>query len=298
MFCTNVDENVKRIIHDIIPKDRLCHYTSLKNLKSILSSKELWFSDIRKTRDETELVYFLNVIQKQAPLLLKSDSRFTIKQQNEKFFNDIFDAARKEILSTESYLFCLTNQCDTFSMWEASYGDQLKGVCIRFNKYNLIKILYNNFLFNKVFYGDQIIQSHQLFGEGSCILYNGFIPTQYKDISVFTTDLIMCSRFFKHYSFYPEEEYRFITLSPFKNYRTGEETYFYKDKNKKDKHILKVNFATLCVKYGVKIEDLFDEIIVGPKINTSAIESLKSFMADNGYTTLIKKTRISSCPIR
>lgn len=288
----NEDLTIKNILKEILsPQDNLYHYTSIKAFNSILKTQELWFSDITETNDKTELIYFLDVIQKQVPTLIKSTGCFQIKQQNEAFFNELFESAKDEVLSTKSYMLSLTTHGDTFAMWDSSYGDQCQGICIRFNKFNLLKILNHNFLFNQVFYGDEIIKRHQLFNIGTYIFNNGSLPPRYINTDVFVTDLIMCSRFFKNYSFRLESEYRFITLSSFKNYRIGQEA------NINCKNKLKANFASLCAKNNIKIDDLFDEIIIGPKCNTS-VEYLQSEISALGFSDLSKKIKLSSCPVR
>ena len=118
-------ETAQTIIHDVIPKGALCHYTSIDTLINILSTNEIWFSDITETNDKTELVFFIDVIQQQAPLLIKSDKRFSVNQKNEEYFYNLFEAAKEEILSTKSYMLSLTSQCDTSLMWDSCYGQHL-----------------------------------------------------------------------------------------------------------------------------------------------------------------------------
>lgn len=111
----------------------LSHYTSIEAFRSIVTSRELWFSLVRDTNDTSEAVegtaIVADALERYGPLVFDEYSRFNVDQQFE---------ARRALLETDTYVLSLCEhgsdqQSDRLPMWHA-YGHDGNGLCVVLNK--------------------------------------------------------------------------------------------------------------------------------------------------------------------
>jgi len=114
-----------------VPK--LSHYTSIDACKSILRSRELWFSLVRDTNDTSEAVEGTEIVadalEEYGPKVFKNYADFHVYQQFE---------ARRGLLETDTYVLSLCEhgsdqRTDRLEMWRA-YGHDGNGLCVVLNK--------------------------------------------------------------------------------------------------------------------------------------------------------------------
>ena len=60
---------------------------------------------------------------------------------------------------------------------------------------------------------------------------------------------------------------------------------------------MKFNMERRCEEVGISFEDLFEEIVIGPK-SEQDISSLQAFIEERGFVTLKGKISKSDCPLR
>ena len=96
------------------------HYTDLKGLKGILSSRSLWFSHISSLNDPSELVYGKNIITRELDIILKNglngaaaDLVKSIKSTLNNFGFNIYD----------TYVACFCANPNILSQWRV-YANQ------------------------------------------------------------------------------------------------------------------------------------------------------------------------------
>jgi hypothetical protein len=53
----------------------------------------------------------------------------------------------------------------------------------------------------------------------------------------------------------------------------------------------------MCEKINIQFEDLFSEILIGPK-SEQQIEDLKLFLREQGMDRLAQAVKLSDCPLR
>jgi len=106
----------------------LAHYTSVDAFKSILRSRELWFSRIRDTNDTSEAVEGTRIVgealDRHGPSIFPNFAQFHAREQ--------FDA-RRALLETDTYVLSLCEhgsdqRTDRLVMWRA-YGHNGNGLC-------------------------------------------------------------------------------------------------------------------------------------------------------------------------
>jgi hypothetical protein len=111
----------------------LAHYTSIDACKSMLASRELWFSRICDTNDTSEAVEGTKIVAAAlaefGPIVFDDYSTFDVAQQ--------FDA-RRALLETDTYVLSLCEhgsdeQSDRLPMWQA-YGHNGNGLCVVLNR--------------------------------------------------------------------------------------------------------------------------------------------------------------------
>ena len=260
------------------------HYTSMEALNSILlSTHELWFSDASGMNDKNELTEFLGKLE-------RATKRVDNPEYNEKqkaFFEKVYSA------KDDSYPFimCFSTNRDDAAQWER-YADNAKGVCIRFNQPLLEMLLRKTSLpvfFQEVFYVHDIREhAHyknvvDLLEKGCC---EGF------DEDGLIGNIIATAPNFKHISFSSESEIRAIILfAP-----QGKDVHF-EMRNGLVKKIVKVDLLELCKQQSVDFQDLFDEIIIGPRSEQN-IQILKEYLTTNNLDKVAAKVKLSECPLR
>jgi len=121
----------------VAPIPMLAHYTSLDALRSILRSKELWFSRIRDTNDTSEAVEGAAIVA----AALEEHGQNIFKQYADFGALEQFEA-RRTMLETDTFVLSLCEhgsdrQTDRLVMWQA-YGFNGNGLCLVLRKDSLL----------------------------------------------------------------------------------------------------------------------------------------------------------------
>jgi len=130
---TIVAEVYARVTH--IPM--LAHYTNLDAFKSILRSRELWFSLIRDSTDTSEATEGSKIVAaalaEHGPEIFTNYATFDVPRQFE---------ARRHMLETETHVFSLCEhgsdqRTDRLVMWQ-EYGRRGNGLCLILRKQTML----------------------------------------------------------------------------------------------------------------------------------------------------------------
>lgn len=279
-----IDRDIDKRIEKHKYGNRLYHYTSIATLYNILKSKQFWLGNMATMNDSKEVKYFIELLQNE---LCDNISADKLKQCNE-FFSKVFDRIEKQY----PYAMCFSKLEDDAAQWER-YADDAKGVCIAFNTKNIIRVFYEVYLlFGDVYY-DFDIKQHQHYK----ILYDYFMTGNLNGFSNEkgqVDNAIACGYSHKHRSFRSEQEIRLVNLWSYIPEHATVETECVGGTIKK---FMKFNMERRCEEVGISFEDLFEEIVIGPK-SEQDISSLQAFIEERGFVTLKGKISKSDCPLR
>jgi len=270
----------------------LCHYTSLTALHGILKDKEFWLGSTASMNDKSEINLFINQLK---------DSLSEYKSN--KHYKSIFRQLNKLLTDKDNYPFAmaLSKLEDNAAQWER-YADDAKGCCIVFNTTSLRKTLsYSGMFFDEVFY-DYDIRSHAHYKALKYYFETGEfdgnpILSGFTNEPSWVSNIYLCSFARKHKSFCTEEEYR-ISTPYYKKHGIKNSKVENVLINGIVRRILKINMYDMCVEAGTNFEDLFEQIILGPRKEQSVFE-LQAFIRDlTDCRGLANKIIISKCPLR
>jgi hypothetical protein len=286
----------------------LAHYTSIKNLESILRSEEIWFSHPRSMNDCSEQRFgfekFRSIINYDRDLELSfpSVAMFSIFLTMFNGYCHLLDKGHFD----NFYCFCLSehNPNDTdglLSMWRG-YGANGSGIAIIIDPKKAPKNDKSIITFETVKYPTDIDQSKwcsSIIKKFSNIIKNNKLGKNDKEVKqladIIFQRLRLASLHAKHTGFSEEREWRlschidnknFLNASTIDGYIIREDGIFPKLRNK----IFGEN---------QKFEDLIEMIIVGPT-NASLMTktALEIMMRDINKEFLIPKIKMSSIPFR
>lgn len=278
------DRQLRKRIQEHSYESSLYHYTSFSSLYGILKDGELWLGNTGSMNDKKEgRVLF----EKLEAALLKN-----LPLEKQQFCKDKFKEIYLEVEKYHPFAICFSKLQNNVTQWER-YADNAKGVCIEFNTYNLMLVLYSPvILFNEVYYSGDITE--QKFYK---ILYRYFTTGELKEFSNtegLISNAIACGYAHKHESFCSEEEVRAVTLWNYKPFSLEE---CFKNINGQIRMVLKINLKERCKEEGIDFESLIDRIVIAPRSKQSLYE-LKEFLRNLGYLKLVNKVIKSDCPLR
>lgn len=125
----------------------LYHYTSIDPLYSIIKNNELWIGNTAAMNDRSEIKEFYNNFKN---CLI---SKFPDKQNS---IDALFKKVSRDIKGKYPFVMSFSPLEDDAAQWER-YGDNARGVCIRFNVRRLAEQLsVLPFTIGKVYYGVEI----------------------------------------------------------------------------------------------------------------------------------------------
>lgn len=138
--------NIDSAIEDVQIPESLYHYTDMGSLNSIISNKELWFSDIRYLNDANELTYSYDIMKRVFDSVNASVYDENIKDLLYRLENSLRDQV------FDLFTISFSEHRDELSQWRG-YGKSSSAAAIGFDlrycdcdlpvKPNLIKIEYN-----------------------------------------------------------------------------------------------------------------------------------------------------------
>jgi len=275
----------------------LYHYTDYIALTGIVTKAELRVNNILNMNDMSEMSYFMRRV---------SDEVITMMgpAPNEKILKKMAETA--EYFMDRRFEYCAYAAC--FSLYEddaaqwARYGNQGRGVCIGFNEELLRKIIVPGMSLEKVYY-DADKKSHEIASE-----FHRFITENEQAIADDSVseklvekyinllkETLLCSAAYKHPSFACENEVRMLYWPELARLEDVEPKYHITAERIKKYYPL--NLRTFCDRAGVRFEDLFVSIKVGPE-STQSPEILSDYFCSIGMPEIAEKTVRSECPIK
>lgn len=279
-----LDSIEKRSNRDAADYPNLYHYTSMNSFQNmVFSSHEFWFSDASYQKDKTELLDFINNLKKAVEKRIEPENN----TRCDIFFEKVYAQVREDY----PFIFCFCRSREDVAQWER-YADNAKGVCVKFNTKNFSKMLYylsGGTTVKKVFYNydaadhkycrgiQKWIENDTLFGSSQELR--------------FIRSIIISASQYKHWSYQCENEVRAIIYFLYEA-KTCDVTI-----NGYSKRVKKVKFIKPCAELGIDVQDLFDEIIIGPKCEKS-IERIKEEFRAKGFEKLAEKIKVSECPLQ
>ena len=261
----------------------LYHYTSLEALFSILFvSHEFWFNEASYMNDTTELLDFIKRIEAATYKVIKSENLL----KHQAFFQKVYSGVEMQY----PCILCFSRRRDDAAQWER-YADNAAGVCIKFNTKALSKVLYSfdtDVFLQEIFYRFDPVEHEHFENVRKWI-------TEQKSVmgeDGLIENIIATASSYKHTSFEAEAEVRAIILFDYANLNTH-----FEQKSGVIKKTIKLNFIEKCRELNMDFQDLFDEIIIGPRSKQN-VGTLKEFFISQHLYKLADIVKKSECPLR
>jgi hypothetical protein len=265
---------------------KLFHYTSINTLYGILENNELWLCNTAGMNDKLEIRDFIDKLYKALEDELTHE--IGIQEKREKFFNKIY----KRLENEYPYAMCFSKEKDDAAQWER-YADNAKGVCIVFNENKLSTIFEgSHVLLTEVFY-DYDISVHKHYDNILNYLKSNQLEG-FDDENGLIDNILACGYCHKHSTFKSEQEVRIATLWNYIPKHSRYDNECVKNQNKK---VVKFDLKEACQEHNLKLDDLIDQIIIGPRSKQS-VHDLKEYIKEKGFEKLSEKIAQSECPLR
>ena len=266
----------------------LYHYTDFQALDGILRCAQLRVNNVLNMNDSAEMRHFMNRLSAAIVDRLRREGRPDQALQIEALF------AREVKKEYSAFAACFSFHRDDAAQWER-YGNRGRGVCIAFRRECLQKIARGALSLQAVFYRDDM-EGHPMV-EVFCALARAGVELSPADPAVRKAlrDAWACSVSFKHPSFATEYEMRLV-VSPFDHIEFGVRPCYHVSKERIKKYY-PLDLNSMCRDIGVGLEDLVEEIIIGPD-STQSLSILQDYLRDNGMPSLAERVSLSGCPLR
>ena len=271
-------------------REILYHYTDYQALDGILRNAELRVNNVLNMNDAAEMSHFMGSLCSAVVKRLESEGDFSRAEKVRRLFEEELE---KEFFYS-AYAACFSLYRDDAAQWER-YGNRGRGVCIAFRGEFLEKLAVGELSLQTVFYEDDMTD-HRLAKVFYRILkQEKGEPEKSLLLKVAMKNAWIQSVVFKHPSFSSEREVRLV-LSPF-----GKE-YFdvkpcYHIAKERIKKYYPLDLRAMCGKAGIGLEDLVEEIIIGPE-STQSEPIMQDYLRDNGLKRLAGRVSLSNCPLR
>ena len=271
-------------------REILYHYTDYQALDGILRNAELRVNNVLNMNDAAEMSHFMSSLCSAVVKRLESEGEFSRAEKVRKLFEE---ELKKEFFYS-AYAACFSLYRDDAAQWER-YGNRGRGVCIAFRGEFLEKLAVGELSLQTVFYEDDMTDHrlakvfYRLLKQETGVLEKSVL------IKVAMKNAWIQSVVFKHPSFSSEREVRLV-LSPF-----GKE-YFdvkpcYHIAKERIKKYYPLDLRAMCGKVGIGLEELVEEIIIGPE-STQSEPIMQDYLRDNGLKRLAGRVSLSNCPLR
>lgn len=268
----------------------LYHYTDYAALEGILRDGELRVNNVLYMNDAKEMRLFMEALCHAVCEELQEDGCEDKLEE----VTRLFDTEMKKQTEYSAYAACFSLYRDDAAQWER-YGNKGRGVCIGFSGELLQEVTYHTITLQTVYYRDNV-KEHELVSVICEMVKNGGKPVgQFKNISAAVHNAWACSTAFKHPSFSCEKEVRLVTIPSDKTKYLGKAEYHVSKYRIKKYYPL--DLASMCRQHNICLEDLIDEIMIGPD-STQPIEILQDYFRDIGKAGLADKVCLSECPLR
>lgn len=256
------------------PIDYIYHYTTIESLESILSSKEIRFSDCRYLNDFREISYGVDIVKGLIDEKLKEvaslKKRKILLERRLLRLQEKMDASR----FPNNYIFCLCENGNLLSQWRGYSRESCPvALKIKINKAGKQSKRVTTYLF-KVIYDKKI--QHKLV---SAIIEN-HLKIKFKDsvqeflhLSSVLWGLYIATIYFKDASFQEEKEWRYV-YADYSPGRNDDNINFIK---KKMFYLPYLNFKFSELFPNTKSNPI-KEIIVGPQRNFLSLKSIEEYL--------------------
>lgn len=203
--------NLAKILYADSPDDLLYHYTTLKGLKGIISSRCLWASDVRYMNDSAELNYIIALLQERVRFISTPSTATEV-------INHFVDWMSYRITNGHM-VFAASFRADgnLLSQWRG-YSSVGKGISIGFNAQDIKTLATaNGFKLGRCIYEKdkqiKLIDS-VLSSISDAIAQDDAYSCTAKREKIFETveaDMLSIAALFKHPSFAEEKEWRIVS---------------------------------------------------------------------------------------
>lgn len=267
----------------------LYHYTDFAAFDGIIRCAELRLNNTLNMNDTSETRLFMNGICSAVIERLSADGDMEMVRN----ISDFFKNELAEEFHYSAYAACFSKYRDDAAQWER-YGHLGQGVCIGFKKELLQKMVNGNLSLRDVYYRDDL-HDHPLVDQFYWLIRDTQAFTEnFSGLQELMNEAWIQSAAFKHPSFASERESRLV-VTPFKGDLTIKPQYHVSKGRIKKYYPLDLN--KMCGRIGLKLEDIVDEIIIGPT-STQSVPILQDYLEDNSLASLGAKITLSSCPLR
>ena len=270
--------------------DIFYHYTDFQALDGILHYTQLRVNNVLNMNDAAEMRHFMSrmcsaVVKK----LLQDGEKERAEEVKELFREEL----KKEFIYS-AYAACFSLYRDDAAQWER-YGNRGRGVCIAFSGGLLQKMAEGDLSLHTVFYQDDMIE-HYLVKVFYQMIKDGVeLSGENPDIKNVMNEAWIRSVVFKHPSFSSEHEVRLVVYPYEKEYFDVKPCYHVTTERIKKYYPLDLMY--MCGRIGISLEDLIQEIIIGPE-STQSTWILQDYLRDHGLMKLAEHVSLSSCPLR
>ena len=279
-----------------VTNDTLYHYCPQASMLNIISSGELWFGCTRYMNDKLEIKYFVEEVGRFL--------RENVSPNKSELCNSILNNVDNELNRDKRYLFCMTEQRDDAAQWER-YADNARGVSIGFNTKTMIAALNcASLLFTRVWYGYDPCD-HKICEVLTQYIEHGRLTEGFSDIKGIISNLLAGAIRYKHSSFQSEKEWRLGNYfgdqfkgKPGRHKKCLKSIHQdYKMVNGVIRDVLVVDLGALCSEIQIEFDDLFNEIIIGPR-SQQTVDELQGYLRMQGHQKLAEKVTKTTCPLR
>ena len=266
----------------------LYHYTDFQALDGILRCAQLRVNNVLRMNDSAEMKHFMNRLCAAIADRLEREDRPEQARRIQLLF---YEELQKEY---SAFAACFSFRRDDAAQWER-YGNRGRGVCIALRREYLEKIARGALSLQLVFYQDNMAD-HPM-AEEFCALARSGGPLSLDDPAVKKAmrEAWACSVSYKHPSFSSEYEMRLV-VSPFERAEFDVRPCYHITKERIKKYY-PLDLKAMCGEIGVGLEDLVEEIIIGP-VSTQSLAIFRDYLRDNGLNGLANRVSLSDCPLR
>ncbi len=266
----------------------LYHYTDFQALDGILRHAQLRVNNVLRMNDSAEMRHFMDRLCAAVSHRLEEEGRPDQAGRVRVLFRE---ELKKEY---SAFAACFSFHRDDAAQWER-YGNRGRGVCIAFRRDCMERVAKGALSLQLVFYRDDMA-GHPMV-ETFCALARAGGPLSPEDPGVKEAmrEAWACSVSYKHPSFSSEYEMRLV-VSPFEKAEFDVRPCYHITKERIKKYY-PLDLRAMCREIGVGLEDLVEEIIIGPD-STQSAAILRDYLRDNGLSSLAERVSLSECPLR
>lgn len=275
------DLHVKKLISKNNYKPQLFHYTTMDALYGITKNRELWLGSLSSMNDQSEITDFLHKLQEAVSQNITNEKKLLC----DNFFTAMYCRLENEYPFAMSF----SELSDNAAQWER-YAKNATGACVVFNTSAIMKLFtYNRVLFNRVFYSYDICNHahYKILSE----YFNDGILSEFQEEKSLVDNILACGYLHKHSSFETEREIRMVTLW---GHKINHSDIHFELINNQIRKILKVSLNDLCTEEGILMEELIDEIVIGPRAS-QGITEMREFLKSINLNIKVSE---STCPLR